>query len=692
MMNCKKITPSITCLIVVLVLFATGSVVEASSLVPEGRVLLPNLSLQGAKLLPPTFTVRYEGMDPDAPGGMPARVRFLYKVAEALDGSAIRTPSEYEMHHAEILSLEDPMWSEWMDYPSDPAQRAVTFPDQENDQYYLFSVQFLDQDGAASDPWGYQTSTAHIRVLADFFRPEVILAEVFLGHTGSSASSSEIAGGQPLNFSWVASADAYGGQIVSYRHGWDVLDADDPNDPGWVVPPGVGSQNRYAEERAFPEGIHLFTVRVVDDANQVRVMTWSLRVVPFVSPEFQLPLLVLDQVVDARVNNWPSQSGEPLNDESYRNAWWHFLADGAGGVAGLNWERDWYNHTDEVKYSDLVKYKAVLCYAQFNDGASGQRMFQQFRPVNDIDKYVWLAPYQQQGGNFFLAGGSSMESFLEGKPNYMTPMIFDTQETSLVVNGIEYEVGFGTTEMPNGVEVQRGPRMYPYATAGIAALDWTSPNTKTIYGRDQAARFDRVVDCVGLKGLVLDQAFKSNHLVGPGAVADTIWTDPNIDWQDVVNAAADTLGLFNASFPFRNDEFVNKNITTRSTVIVPQECADAPGDMCVEPMFTGVARFDYMREYYRDQGDADWPFSQYVPYDLEHGCGPMALASYEGVELSSARTNGATFGYLSYKNVANKPSGKADVYWGFDPYRFDHSEAQKAVTWVLEYFGLQINQ
>ena len=689
MLTYKKKIQSITCLIVVLAVLAAAGVASASDLMPSGRILLPNLSPDAAKLMPPSFTVRFEGTDPDAPDQLPARFRYIFKAAVTPDGSVIRSPYEYELYHAEVLSLEDPLWTDWMDVSGNPDDLAVTFNDLPANEYFLFSVQFLDQDGAASDPWGYQVSTLHIRVLANFFRPEVTVAEVFLGQTTSGEWSSEIAGGQPLSFSWIASADAYGGQIVSYRHGWDLTNSDDPNDPGWAVPPGLLPENLYAAKRSFQDGVHVFTVRVEDDANQVRVINWTLRVVPFVSPEFQLPLLVLDQVADANVQNWPSQSGEPLNDESYRNAWWQFLADGVGGVAGLNWDRDWKNHTDQVSYSDLVQYKSVLCYAQFND--INQILFQQFRAVNDVDKYVWLAPYQQQGGNFFLAGGGSMESFFENKPNYMIPMIFDTQETTLVVNGVTYEVGFGTTEMPDGSIVQRGPRMYPYATAGISALDWTSPNTKTIYNRSVAARFDRVVDCVGLKGLVLDPAFKANHLVGPGAIADTIWTDAAIDWPDHVAAAADTLGLLTSTFPFRNDEFINANISSRSTVITEQGCADGPGGMCIEPMFEGVARFDYVRQYNRDRGDANWPQSEFADWELDSECGPLALTSYEGVDRSSARTNGKTFGYMSYKNVADKPSGKADVYWGFDPYRFDHAEAQKAVTWVLDYFGLQIN-
>ena len=46
------------------------------------------------------------------------------------------------------------------------------------------------------------------------------------------------------------------------------------------------------------EGGHTFVLRIVDDSRQVRIMKWTLRVVPFVDRDFQLPLLVLDQLDD----------------------------------------------------------------------------------------------------------------------------------------------------------------------------------------------------------------------------------------------------------------------------------------------------------------------------------------------------------------------------------------------------------
>lgn len=661
----------------------------SSDLFPAVTPVSPDgFSNQGAKLLPPTFTFTLNGTDLDSPSGRPARYRFMLKSAVDGAGNPIQTPAEYNLHFQDVLTLEDEAWSEWLDFPAAPEDIELTFVDLADDGYFLISVQVLDADGASNNPFVYQRSTFHIKVLEGFFRPEVYLAEVFLGAAIGSEMLSEIAAGQPLNFSWTASAEAYGGQIASYRHGWDLADVDDPNDPGWTGPPGLDPNDLYATERSFTDGLHTVTLRVEDDAGQVRVMRWTLRVVPYVSPEFQYPLLVLDQTVDNNAGNWVDQFGNPRNAEVYRNAWWQFLAEGVGGVTDLDWERDRRGDSEQVTYSDLVQYRAVLCYASAHES---QSMFHDFRPVNGQDKYVWLTPYQTRGGNFFLVGGSSMESLLEFLPNYAIPLIFTTQETTYELDGQTYVAGFGTAEMPDGSTVERGPRMYPYATAGISALDWTSPTTKFIYGRTLVAQVDRKSECVGLKGLALAPAFKSHHLVGD-AIADTIWTDEVIDWQDAVAAAADTLNLLNSPFRFRRDEFVDANISPRPTPFFPQECEDGPDGLCVQPMFTGISRFDFIRQYQWDRGDSEWPAGTYSAAELEEGCGPLALTGLGDIPLASALTNGRTYGYLSYKTVADKPSRKADAYWGFDPYRFNHDEAKQAVRWVLEYFGLQIGQ
>lgn len=668
------------------------------TLVPTSRVEFPNLGGISAFSVPPTVNIGWSGQDPDFELRVPTKVRFLWIPARDPDGNWITSRYTYNQRYAEILSYDDPRWSQWLPYSADEEERKVSIPQQPVGEYFLFATQVQDTAGAVSVGFGYQAEVANLVVRTGEVAPSVILTESFLERQEGPERSDDIAGGQPLNFSWSADASAYNGNIVSMRHGWDVIDVNDPNDPGWAVPPGLSEQNRRANERSFTEGLHTFVLRVEDDSQQVKILKRTLRVIPFVDRDFQLPLLVLDQHYDRNSNGWPGRDGRPLNDQLYRNAYWHFLAEGSGGVADFNWTRDRRDHSVDVNYEDLVGYKAVLCYARVDPS---QTMFGDFRPAGRVDKYVWLTPYQQQGGNFFLVGASSLESFLQMRSDYMTPMVFDTREESYTIFGTAYITGFGTTTMPDGTIVQRGPRMYPYATAGIAALDWTSPTGKLIYGRPNFASTDRSRLCAGLKGIVLDSLFASQHLIGPGVIPDTMFTNPDIDWRDQAASQVDTLNLLDQqAFAWDNDEFVDGNPgTARTTPIVPQPCEgetyanfNVPNGKCVEPMFKGIARIDWMREVQWARGRTDWPQSRYEDGELDAGCGQMALTEYKGHPRSSARTNGRVFGWASYKTIPNKPYAAPDVYWGFDPYRFDHEGTKKAIRWVLTNFGLQINQ
>ncbi len=664
----------------------------STTIVPTCRAVFPQLNAQGPKIVPPTVNIGWSGIDSDFDLRIPTKVRFLWKKALDPTGAWISTRYAYDRWYDQILSFDDPEWSPWIRYKPLEEDRRVSFPQQTANDYYLFAVQVQDTAGAVSVGFGYQIEVGHVFIKNNYYRPLVDLGEPYLGSSVMNSADYEVAANQPINFKWTATATSYNGQIVSFRHGWDLTNPDDDADPGWAVPPGLSAQNKFDSERRYPQGLHRFWLRVEDDSHQVMLLQRNITVIPYVDPLFQLPLLVIDQVVDNRVQNWPDQSGNPRNDESYRNAYWRFLGDGSGGVADLNWDRDWMDHTRIPKYADLVKYHAVLCYAQYSDT---QLMMDQFRP-NDSgnDQFCWLAPYQERGGNFFLVGGSSMESFLAPASNYAIPIIFDAREPRLFIGNQEFIAGFGTRTLPDESVVQRGPLMYPYATVGISSLDWTSPQGKFIYGRISTAKDDRNVACAGLKGVVLDPSFKSHHGIGPGVIPDTMYTNPEIDWQDVVSANADTLNLPTQSFPFRNDEFVDANLANRPQPLIAQECnaSDAPGGLCIEPMFRGIARFDWLREYNKRQGDAEWPNSTYDSFTLEEICGTQALTSYGTLTRGSAKTNGKVYGYFSYKMVEDKPGQKADVFWGFDPYRFNAEGTKKAIRWVLQYFGLSINQ
>ncbi len=125
-----------------------GAQVVSADLMPTGRVVYPGLSNQGFKLVPPTFNIGALGFDPDSPDGRPARYRFLFKPAINSEGGSIRTPFEYSLHYEEVLSLDDPEWSDWQDVPVVQDDIRVQFVDLPSGEYFFFSVQFMDQDGA----------------------------------------------------------------------------------------------------------------------------------------------------------------------------------------------------------------------------------------------------------------------------------------------------------------------------------------------------------------------------------------------------------------------------------------------------------------------------------------------------------------------------------------------------------------
>lgn len=664
----------------------TSTTLLPECLVEYGAGLLSRNAV-AAKAIPRTLNIGWSGTDEDYSLNMPVRARYLWvRALEPDTDTPIQLRVIYDQYRDELIDFYDPRWSEWIDYSDDPEERLTQFTELADLDTWLFAVQVQDTAGAVSIGKNYGREVGNFKVSSNSFQPLVTLRETYLGTESSNrVPRDQLAAGQPLNFFWSASADAYGGNIVSYQHGWNVGDTDLVTDPGWAIGPGVSEQNRYAEERSFASGgLNYFYLKVVDDSGTEVLYKWTLDVIPFVAYDDQLPLLVVDQVIDHNSSLWIDQQGVARDQADYRDAYWNFLDD---AVADFSWNDDFIGQDDaqQLQYSDIVRYRALLIYAYYHPD---QYFLQDFRAANNIDKFVSLTPYQRQGGNLFLVGASSLNSLIEPQRPYWVPIVFDTSEP--MVDG--YVTSFGTTELPDGTVVTRGPRMYHYETAGISAIDWSATKYMTIYGRNRKAASDRKPECVGLKQIYLDPAFKSQHLIGPGVLADTMATNPVIDWQDRVARQEGTLSLTSGQFNYTEDEFVDANISgTRLTPIIRQECENAPNNLCIEPMYRGISRFDWLREIKWAEGEAGWPLSEYETGELrEDICGYFALASLDTLAFSTARTNGRTFGWMSYKMIEDKESGKPDVYWGFDPYRFDEEDSQDAILWVLEYFGLDL--
>jgi len=544
---------------------------------------------------------------------------------------------------------------------------------------------------------GFNSFTANMGGLTG---PYLVVMERYLGmrrvYGVDHQYAFDIAGGQRLNFAWAASPGSDGGSIASFRWGWNLADPDDPDDPGWALPPGMSPEHQQTSpDVSFAGGVQRLTIQVANSLQRISRLTLVLSVVPIPDLEQQLPLLLVDDVNDRTSSGWLSQFDQPLDNDVYRDAFWRQVLEGPGGVVGWNPSLHVVDtEEDQLGFRDVINYRSLVWLTRFTTGDNSYTGIN-FRPsfdgVHDIDKHVWLAPYQQLAGNVLYAGSQGLFTHL-AEARYEVPVVFESTEMGSQNGMVHYpdtrvRRSFGVRYIPQDTEVLVGPTRYPFDVAGVSVLDVMSVVSCVEYGSDEALTQRRRAACVGLKGVALDAAFKVSHFPGGAAFADTIWTEPQIDWRDLPQPHDPY--LLGRIWPWGQDEFYNGNVVGRPTPYTIQQC---DGEPCVEPMFRSIARYDWIRQT-RLAADPDdtWPVGYYdVPGQptLVSVCGTNALTP----GLAGALTNDQVVAFVARKTASDKPSQVGDVVMGFDPYRFDNQQMRAVIRWVLgEHFGLTMN-
>jgi len=706
---------------------------NSTTLLPTVNIMGPGaITGQGeAFAVPKTVTFVYEGTDPDFDSGLPTKIRYMWKKALLPNGDYCDTRNDFNSNTDFLVSFDDSLWTDWEAYGLDEDERRITLPNQPQVEadpdnpgefrniFYLFAIQAQDTAGAVSIDRRYGYQVANVRITTGK-SPLIDVLETFLGRFSGSGSnlqrSLDVAAGQELNFSWVADASGYEGEIISYRYGWDITDVTDPNDPNWAVAPGNTVQHRRAQPKSFPSGVHTLTIQTVDNSEQITRIVITLDVVPVPDPSQQRPLLYVDDLNDQSSQAWPSDpslgTSIPLDQDPYRDLFWFGTLSGPGGVSAY----DSLTHTvdtetEQVEYRDVVNYQALVWATKWVNSQTSNAIAGQFRPVDpqqsptgsEADQYIWLSPYQESVGNVLLAGNRIMNAFL-AESRYELPIVFESREgdengfVSIGGNNVQVRRGFGERELPDGSAERVGLSRYPFSTIGISVLDIMSPNsTYTEYNQTSAANARRKKSCVSMKVLILDQEFKNNNLAGGSTFPDSIYTSPQIDWQDEV--FPDDRDVLDFSYIWSNDEFYNTDAVGRNTNYTIQYCGPEEEEYpCIEPMWRSRSRFDWIQdERLKVDPDDTWPSGYYggpgQPI-LDSLCGARAL----GPNQTQAITNDRVVGFITHKTAPFKPSEKGDVVFGFDPYRYHDSDSTRpqhmaeVIRWVLgEHFGLQMN-
>lgn len=604
----------------------------ATTIAPRVQIDLPvwvpsATCRQSAKVL----TFGWTGVDPDVLSEEPTEVRYLLLPAQAANGDCL-TRTQYEGAPTPFITNDDPNWSDWLRY--DAAQdsgRVVTLPRQEANKKFLFAVQARDVAGAVTPTFEWGVNVRHIETSDGKF-PRLLVTEQFLGAKSwigeFGVDSKEVVSNQPLEFTWQGDASEYAGIVEAYRYGWDLVDPDDPNDPGWAVPWGNGPNWRRAPIRSFNQGSHNFVVQCRDNSGTISRGFYNLQVIQIPDREEQRPLLLVD---DYRTGNTDSEIAlEALWDSE----WEDMLV---GRVQGFQPGDilDAATEVNRVSFRTVAEYQGVIWFTSPNQSSF---FHTRLAPVSNIQpQFNWLEVYQARVGNVFFVGPGSMANSVE-EAAWVFPMVFNVPAPP--------PRGFGTELLPSGNRINRGISRYPYTAWCLDIVDSVRPAIGFIWGEDtQPGILVRSKGCDNLSIAELDDDFLSTYPdAGPPSNVRTLMP---------VDRRFNQL----SGYQFNAEEIYNRNGTTRELNIEPQ--ADTEG--CLIPMYRWVARRD------------DPAVGVAFPDSL---CFPP--------NRPTSTLDGGLTGIVSTVYSDTKQlSGSEDFLWGFNPLAFDKEAVNDAVLWIL---------
>jgi hypothetical protein len=271
---------------------------------------------------------------------------------------------------------------------------------------YVFGVRAVDLVGAEEPFLDFGRNAFKFQALPQAGFPQLKITEAALGPFPNSTESffrgsgrveeTEVPVGQRLRFTWVASAEDYGGRIEAYSWGIDIpdLDREGPNS-GWS---GWGPITGNFETVVFPSaGVHVLYVRARDMAGAITLGTIVMKVVEF---PLDRDILYVDDTLD---DIWPNDTQntqfwlDRLNayndrEEQLGNPRLRIDVFKAHGQNQSN------NIPRVPELVELGRYR-ILVWDNYGNGFSGRTTLLASTVSSPI-----LAPYLAAGGKMWLEG------------------------------------------------------------------------------------------------------------------------------------------------------------------------------------------------------------------------------------------------------------------------------------------------
>ncbi|MDZ7860221.1 MAG: hypothetical protein U5O15_06085 [Candidatus Krumholzibacteriota bacterium] len=261
------------------------------------------------------------------------------------------------------------LWGDWKEYSSTGEGSGVVYGDDIGEELipsagkYIFAIQAKDEAGAVTSIMkrdADQKGNLRDFVVSPNKTPNLTIREATIGSstfTGTSSQPKEVflPPGVELNFSWSANAIEYGGMIVGYRYGWDIINTQDAEE--WDVSTFGLDYKQCTKE--WTTGSHTLYVEAKDDAGHVSRGLIRIQIVQF---EMERDLLLVDDWISymGTQTNWNGQL--PIEDDHD-----NFLAGIINDNLGSNFNDAQFPAGDvypttlgALEISDIADYKNII--------------------------------------------------------------------------------------------------------------------------------------------------------------------------------------------------------------------------------------------------------------------------------------------------------------------------------------------
>ncbi len=295
----------------------------------------------------------------------------------------------------------DSSWSRWVPYKN-PHGRTTTVGKDEPlpiGRSHIFAVQAKDRSGKITTVF---TRGINIRqfVVSNSAVPRLTITEPFAGSRVFLGMNSRTEGvlfptGLEMNFSWRADAGAYGGRIVGYRYGWDVIDIDDKH--AWDG--RFSLENTSAPPIAFQSGSHTLYVEARDNNGAITLGRIEVSLISFT---MERNLLWVD--------DFPSSDFTQLDyffprEDEHDAFWLGHCAKATGFDASRDvWDAKYSYNGLPPQLSTITKYKNIIWTYGSDLNSSAWDNVIRFTPESMIGSGIPQLNYLP----FFLAKGGHL--------------------------------------------------------------------------------------------------------------------------------------------------------------------------------------------------------------------------------------------------------------------------------------------